>query len=482
MRADRLILDRLSESRSAFGEHYDRAELDALFTRGFREYGIDVKTLDPAEAGRRIAARPIEPRTGRNDRRMDLQPAGPRRSARRPTADASRHHGRSQPVANRRTIRPGGWLPRRAAAARRLDRPGLRSRDQRSASRLRTRTTRGPGPCGRPPSSLEVTQSRGLLDQRRPREPPPQPGSACVEEVIRFATAAVAIRRKSPSGYDPLASALVNSGRLDEALAEYGELIRLYPEGSMARSNFGAMLAMHGELDQAAEQFREAIRLDPENQSRIATFTRCSAVSCWRTATSAPPALKIHELLGLKPDDATIQYQAALLQLAANPDGEVYCKVATAILDRLGGTDDPGVAYDMARAGSLAPGGTDLPKLVALAEKSAAHAPREGWRMYVLGLALYRAGRYEEAIRKLNESREADPNWHATALNWPVLAMAHCRLGHADEATRWLVAGRAAEPTVDRDVVGSVGVSKLILREAQVLVRDSLFPGDPFAR
>ena len=303
-----------------------------------------------------------------------------------------------------------------------------------------------------------------------------------LEEVIRFATAAVAIRRKSPSGYDPLASALVNSGRLDEALAEYGELIRLYPEGSMARSNFGAMLAMHGELDQAAEQFREAIRLDPENQIAHRNLHAMLGSLLLENGDLGATRAKIHELLGLKPDDATIQYQAALLQLAANPDGEVYCKVATAILDRLGGTDDPGVAYDVARAGSLAPGATDLPqKLVALAEKSAAHAPREGWRMYVLGLALYRAGRYEEAIRKLNESREADPNWHATALNWPVLAMAHCRLGHADEATRWLAQAEQQSPQSIETWWDRLEL-KLILREAQVLVRDSLFPGDPFAR
>jgi hypothetical protein len=46
----------------------------------------------------------------------------------------------------------------------------------------------------------------------------------------------------------------------------------------------------------------------------------------------------------------------------------------------------------------------------------------------------YCAGQDEAAIRKLNESRIADLNWHATALNWPVLGMAHYRLGNADEA------------------------------------------------
>jgi hypothetical protein len=76
----------------------------------------------------------------------------------------------------------------------------------------------------------------------------------------------------------------------------------------------------------------------------------------------------------------------------------------------------------------------------------------------------------------------ARPNryWHGTAHNWPVLAMAHYRLGHADGAMRWL--NRAEQQNVS-----SIGLwwdrlgLKLILREVKVLVRDSSFPADPLA-
>jgi hypothetical protein len=33
---------------------------------------------------------------------------------------------------------------------------------------------------------------------------------------------------------------------------------------------------------------------------------------------------------------------------------------------------------------------------------------------------------------------EVDPGWEATFLNWPLLAMAHHRLGHGDEARKWI--------------------------------------------
>jgi tetratricopeptide (TPR) repeat protein len=77
------------------------------------------------------------------------------------------------------------------------------------------------------------------------------------------------------------------------------------------------------------------------------------------------------------------------------------------------------------------------------AEKKDAKQPEEkatqpglSWHR-VLAAALYRAGRYEDALRRLNEAqtghgREIGP-W-----NWLFLAMTHHRLGHADEAKKWL--------------------------------------------
>ena len=75
----------------------------------------------------------------------------------------------------------------------------------------------------------------------------------------------MAIRPRSPSGYDALVWGLIRTGRLDEAVAEYRELIRNDPESSMVRARFGGLLAMHGGFDEAVAQLHEAIRLDPGN-------------------------------------------------------------------------------------------------------------------------------------------------------------------------------------------------------------------------
>jgi hypothetical protein len=54
-----------------------------------------------------------------------------------------------------------------------------------------------------------------------------------------------------------------------------------------------------------------------------------------------------------------------------------------------------------------------------------------------LGAALHRAGRFQEAISRLEEGiRKRD----GTSLpqDWAFLSMAHQRLGHRREARRWL--------------------------------------------
>jgi hypothetical protein len=50
---------------------------------------------------------------------------------------------------------------------------------------------------------------------------------------------------------------------------------------------------------------------------------------------------------------------------------------------------------------------------------------------------LYRAGQHQEAISTLNEALDAHGSG-GTAWDWVFLAMAHHRLGEADEARRWL--------------------------------------------
>jgi tetratricopeptide (TPR) repeat protein len=61
--------------------------------------------------------------------------------------------------------------------------------------------------------------------------------------------------------------------------------------------------------------------------------------------------------------------------------------------------------------------------------------------VHLLGLAYYRAGQDQKAIEWLNKGLKVDPDWRLPGgqlqvLGWLVLAMAHDRLGQADEARK----------------------------------------------
>jgi len=124
---------------------------------------------------------------------------------------------------------------------------------------------------------------------------------------------------------------------------------------------------------------------------------------------------------------------APLLLLADNVD--TYRRQCARVLDELGDTEEPRNAYLVARICVLAPdAGPDPTKLVQIAERAVQAQPAPH-HLHTLGLAHYRAGQFDKAIEQLHKSMKG--NWRANAANWLVLAMAHQRLGHADEARNW---------------------------------------------
>ena len=99
----------------------------------------------------------------------------------------------------------------------------------------------------------------------------------------------------------------------------------------------------------------------------------------------------------------------------------------------------------------LAPGLTaDPERVVHLAQTLVAASPTSYAQLSLLGSALYRADRFEEAFRRLSDAEAVQPSG-SNALHAFWLAMAHARLGHAGEARQWLDKGtRWLEQAVER--------------------------------
>ena len=89
-------------------------------------------------------------------------------------------------------------------------------------------------------------------------------------------------------------------GRLDEAIDQYWEAIRIYPRFAEAYYNLGNVLYMRGELKTAIQHYREAIRIRP----RYAEVRYNLGVALTQLGRLDEASEQYSMLLTLRPDDA----------------------------------------------------------------------------------------------------------------------------------------------------------------------------------
>jgi serine/threonine protein kinase/tetratricopeptide (TPR) repeat protein len=195
----------------------------------------------------------------------------------------------------------------------------------------------------------------------------------------------------------------------------------------------GRWYASEGHWDDAHEAFSRAIQLHPDHVSvwvdRADLYTR---LGLWDLAAADyAREMELHE-----PDTTLRWYQHALLRRAIG-DEEGCRQTGRAMRKRFAGTLKSRFAEETARSSLLVPDpALDLPQLIELCR---AAGPTHAWTMpYLRGTVLCRAEEYEEAVRWLQEAPAAQPHWAIGQLSYPVLAVAHHRLGHATQARRAL--------------------------------------------
>src|SRR5262249_7327501 len=146
--------------------------------------------------------------------------------------------------------------------------------------------------------------------------------------------------------------------------------------------------------------------------------------------------------------------------------------------DRFGKSTNASLANTIAWTCALGPEALpDLKPAVELARRAVRANERAYATRNTLGTILYRAGQYKDAVAELNEAIKLN-NKGGTAADFLFLAMAHHRLGQADEARQWL--DRAKQeleknpPAIWSDKVES----QLFLREAEMLIERPASGGD----
>ena len=276
-RADRRMTERLDELTLKIGEQLDRPWFHQAIGDAFREYGIDIATLSPEKAGQLIAQRPnsVELVSSLDHWIFNQQELGDRAGVQRLLQVA-------------RVADPDPWRSetREALAAKDLktlrrvaDAIDLDAVPYRSAWRLGF----GLAIAGDKPRAIKLLKD---LQCRNPADHWINSDLAMILlslndppmiDVIRYASAAVAVRPKIPYAHGYLAEALAVSGRFDEAEADFREVFRINPGNAVSHNNFALLLRQHHRMDQAIAECAEAIRLDPAYAE-----AHCNLGSCLR--------------------------------------------------------------------------------------------------------------------------------------------------------------------------------------------------------
>jgi tetratricopeptide (TPR) repeat protein len=167
-------------------------------------------------------------------------------------------------------------------------------------------------------------------------------------------------------------------------------------------------------------------------------------------------------------------------------DVEGYRKICGYLLRHFSKTQNPATANSVAWTCVLAPDAVADPlRPVRLAELAVGRLPENDGYLNTLGAALYRAGKFEEAVQQLSEAIKVHGEG-GTYTDWLFLAMAHHRLGHADEANRWLA---KAVAWIDKALAGKPRSKpdnslywwdrlemRILRREAEALLKDRPSP------
>jgi eukaryotic-like serine/threonine-protein kinase len=310
-------------------------------------------------------------------------------------------------------------------------------------------------------------------------------------------------------GPDPTARARAWAERRSwaEAEAAFTEVIHARPLLRSAWVERGRFYVARSEPAKAAADFERAMSLGERRRELLVDIVADDRVLGNLLARSLADAksltveLLINRVQDLAREGRLEQARAVLERIGALPweqagsiisarqlDGRFAALGCPGLVDaqfrKYWQTTDPLQANMVAWNCALAPGAfSDLGAPVRLAEFAARGFPahEKHIALNTLGAALYRAGRFEEAIGRLEEAIKAR-NGAGEPLDWPWLAMAHFRLGHRDEAHRWLDRLRNRAPSNDPDEFWDELEIGLLRSEAEAaILYDPAFPADPFA-
>jgi tetratricopeptide (TPR) repeat protein len=231
------------------------------------------------------------------------------------------------------------------------------------------------------------------------------------EEVVRFCTAALALRPKSPGLHVLLGYAFARRGNGDEALAAFRKAIDLEPGNAGIYSNLGLVLQGKGALREAIAAHKEAIRIAPG----FAVFHYNLGVTLHAQGALDPAIDAYRKAVRLQPNYPVAHYNLALALSAKGRPKESIAAYGEAIRYK------PNYASAHCNLGNLLFETGRPDDAIAAFRRAIRYQPGFGMAHSNLGNVFLEQGQLDKAIKAFRQAIRC----------WPRYALAHSNLGSA---------------------------------------------------
>jgi tetratricopeptide (TPR) repeat protein/WD40 repeat protein len=334
------------------------------------------------------------------------------------------------------------------------------------------------------------------------------PETVAFDQAMLFASRDDAGQLKYGQPYLARGKRLAALSRFDEAEADFSQAVELAPkdrEVLVARARFQAR---RGRSEQVASDLNAAFAISREQQ--LGTYPWCNAIDL----EFLPDPEVAERLAALQPERPS--RVSTHLFLRGQSGDTAQAKADLAQLRSLRRLDDAGVhalllgdraAYEEicreAVETNFEPGGrlwllllgeptcVAPADVLALAQQVVTTAGGNARSRQFLGLAQYRAGQYQAAAETLTNATDRSDSWQHDVACWSVVAMAHHRLGNAEQARKWLARANWYLDLLQRNglqiqafglrnvTIGEYATAILAHREAQALIEGTTDPTRP---
>ena len=222
-----------------------------------------------------------------------------------------------------------------------------------------------------------------------------------IDDAIRQFQEAIRLKPDYALAHNNLGNALRKKGQIDEAVSQCQEAIRLQPDYALAHNNLGNALTEKGQIDDAINQYREAIRLKPDLAD-----AHCNLGAVLVRKGQTDEAIRQYlEGIRLNPDDALAHYNLGIALVRKVQIGEAIRQYEEAIRLK---PDYADAHYNLGNV-LVRQGQTD--EAIRQYEEALRLKPDFALAHNNLGVALVRQGRIVEAIRQYEEALRLKPDY-----------------------------------------------------------------------